>query len=653
VRLMRSISTKIGIAFVLVALVPLSAALTIAYISSQEALTEEVQLRLSVISKNKANRIEGYLGGLQREVVALSTSPDLLGFAGRVHASDPEVINNTVEGYSGSFDYSNLFVFSADGVIVGSAGGNMPVGQSVLKGPLLVSDLGRAVANLIALPNSSAQGPVLTRFSKFGVRGDLESFVLAPMVFDNVTVGVIAAQVNKARLFNIVNERTGLGESGEIFLLRSSHDQAELMESTVSGPVMRTSSLEYRDFWSLENIRDGNMRFSLVNPDGEAVVASIDKVPSYNWYLLVSIRESEAYAGVLALGSLGFLILTVTTLCVIVVSFFVGRAVTIPIRALTEATRRIAEGDLGERVATVGQDETALLGNDFNHMIDLISDYRSQIETSLEQKTDLSNDLKVANERLTNALKRAELASHSKSEFLANMSHEIRTPLNGVLGLTELMIDENPEIKQKEKLEIVRKCGQSLLDILNDILDISKLEAGRIELNIEGTNLQDLMNLTIDTFNFRAEEKGIGLKANIGSDVPEVVNIDPVRVRQILFNLLGNAVKFTNAGSVHINVDLTYDDAFQKMIQISVIDTGIGISEDARSVIFDRFSQANSTTSRVYGGTGLGLTICKQLTDLMDGKIWVESDVGRGSIFRLLVPFADETVVPFPRSDSA
>jgi len=241
--------------------------------------------------------------------------------------------------------------------------------------------------------------------------------------------------------------------------------------------------------------------------------------------------------------------------------------------------------------------------------------------------------LKKAQEEMREAREAAEAASRAKSEFLANMSHEIRTPLNGVLGMTELALETELTPEQREYLETVKMSGDALITVINDILDFSKIEAGRIDLEAIDFNLHDCLESTLKTLAVRADEKGLELLCEIAPETPEFVRGDSSRLRQIVINLVGNAIKFTERGEVALRVSPEYKDGGDNMFHFTVTDTGIGIPQDKLGVIFDPFSQADASTTRKYGGTGLGLTISSRLVRMMGGRTWVESEVGKGSEF--------------------
>ena len=283
------------------------------------------------------------------------------------------------------------------------------------------------------------------------------------------------------------------------------------------------------------------------------------------------------------------------------------------LRHLTWQTQQIAKGNFNLRVDFMGDFSEA-----FNSMVASLDD----------------------------AHKAAEAAQHAKSRFLANMSHEIRTPMNAIIGFINLARTEDDTEKRDEYLTLAATSGEHLLEIINDILDFSKAEAGELILEITDFDLHHMVNNTLRMVSQKTESKGIKTYCIIDDRINFHVKGDPTRLRQILINLLGNAVKFTSHGSVGVRLSLIEDLGDEKVIQFSVEDTGIGIPDDKKDVIFKSFSQADTTTTRMYGGTGLGLAICKTYIEKMGGSIWIESVEGQGSCFHFKIPFkAKESIV--------
>lgn len=360
---------------------------------------------------------------------------------------------------------------------------------------------------------------------------------------------------------------------------------------------------------------------------------------------LVLVSETGDLVGALANVLLGALGAGALALGVgLAISLQLQRAITRPLVALTRTMAEIRRShDYDATIDVESDDETGALAASFNGMI---AEIRERDGALLRHQEHLESEVEARTVDLSEAKRAAETANDAKSSFLATMSHEIRTPMNGMLVMAELLATSNLPTRERRYAEVIARSGQSLVAIINDILDLSKVEAGKLELEQAPVVLAEIVDTVVALFGERAQGKSVDLAAHVALDAPEEVCGDPVRITQILSNLVNNALKFTERGHVLVRVARSGG-----AVRFDVADTGIGIPADKLDTIFASFSQADQSTARRFGGTGLGLSICKKLVEAMGGAIAVASEVGVGSTFSVTLPL--ETTRPAAEIDRA
>jgi len=613
-----SISLRIFFCLLVVSLLPL--------IIMSEIFIDEIEIEiqqseinhLARMSDKKLSQVYSYVNERIVDVDMLSKSPvttdaiSEIGEAfsvGNLESEEYLRQDNKFREYFTTYlssGYYDLFLISSTGDIVFTVVHEADFATNLFDGPYHESGLAQVTVDVLATLETS-----VSNFDFYQPSNEMAAFIATPIIKQGKLLGVLALQIDMARVFGVVKDNVGLGSTGETVIARKINNKISFISEM---DVKRSSGANFE--LSTDSELAKPMQYALkgeagqgisVDYRGEAVIAVWRYLPELKWGMVVKKDTAEAFRSVEYMQDLRLFVLILLLLAVIIVAFFVGQVIVQPIRRLTEASSRIATGDFQSRVNIKSVDEVGQLATTFNVMAAELQ----QTHTELLLKVD-----------------EAEKANLAKSDFLSCMSHELRTPMNAILGFGQLLdMDDKLNAAQRDSVVEILSAGRHLLGLINEVLDLSKIESGRLDVTMEKVVISNLLPQCLVLIEPALKAQQVKLVNNM-SHTDYSVQADFTRFKQVLLNLLSNAIKY-NSTQGCITIDSELID--KQRLRICVSDTGDGLTKEQIDKLFTSFERLNPKLN--VEGTGIGLVITKKLIELMGGSIGVDSVPSKGSTF--------------------
>ncbi|KAG0559642.1 hypothetical protein M758_10G116400 [Ceratodon purpureus] len=619
------------------------------WFNSRAQLVHEIERRLTTVAVLRTEQLQDYLNGEMDKIQLIATRAQIVAYLTQQSSvSESTAMNDLTSAVTAVSEFMSAAVYNATGSLMFATHKS----ESQYNQTLSASQLDLVQTDV------HFDMPVLTKDGwKYLVSRNIT-------LRDSSIAGVLVAWVNASRLGKLVTDRTGLQNTGELIVGVPKNDRVHLVLPPSLAHNVQNIALTGAIKLACEDMLNG----TLIERDyrGQKVIVAYTPVGYQNWGLLAKMSEEEAFKPVQRVRIVIIVAMIIILMVGVLASFCLAKLFTAPIIELGNVATAIKGGDMGARVkigSVILRDEIDDLRRIFNGMAEEIATSHAELEQKSKQVTERIKELALVNEdlkiqieerkRVEEEVKKAKdaalQADKMKSQFLANMSHEIRTPLNGIINCTELCLDTRTSPEQQEYLDLVRFSAKHLLRIITDILDFSKIEAGKLEMEDIQFSLYDQLEHAVSVLAARANKKGLELACQVDRAVPDQIIGDPGRLFQVFVNLIGNSIKFTAEGEVIVSAKVKSRDGDNVELLFSVRDTGIGIPKQKQSLLFQAFSQVDSSTTRLYGGTGLGLVISSKLAAAMGGTMWVESE-GRGSTFSFTASFHIPPACDLPSS---
>lgn len=607
------------ITFMILTIIP--PAFLVPFVLGQMAtqVQEQVTNQLESVAGLKTAQIETYINNGKQILELMASEEELYEtFADVLQGNNPEGASELIAYLKDKLGiqdiFRELFVYNSEGIISAST---------------TEAQISKRVVNLPYFEPSLSEEYIQSPYYEISSR-DLNMVFTIPIINpgDDEVIGVLAGRADLGVLSQIMLERNGLGDTGETYLV-SLQNSYLLTASRFEGyPINRSYRTEAIN--AVLNGQNGSGVFT--DYRGETVIGVYRWLPEIQSGLIADIDEAEALTNVRNLSQINLIVGGSIVLIAVGLGVFYANRLTRPIIALANTAKGLAQGDYSKRVDInkIPKNELGALGESFNQMADAVQQRKKELE-------DVNESLKKARDEALAAQRIANENSRLKSEFLSTMSHELRTPMNAIEGFTGIMLKRMAGVEYNEKAERylhkVQSNSRRLLGLINDFLDLSRIESGRLELANLPYSPKEMAQKWRDNLIVLADEKGLRFDVQVDPSLPDSIHGDEESISKIAINLIGNAIKFTESGAVIVNVEKQEDN-----MAIIVQDTGIGIPPHAREFIFDEFRQVDQSSKRVHGGTGLGLAIVQKLTRKMGGTVTLQSEVGIGSTFTVVLP---------------